>query len=80
MWADSLPPEPPGEALSSSEELKSVIRYIPSGEPGPCLEDAQLFLDYSSFVSSFSDLQIFESALWNSRKAREVEGSLFSTN
>ena len=53
LWADSLPPEPAGKPLVPSEELKSIIRYITSGELGPCLEDAQLFPDYSSFVSSF---------------------------
>ena len=51
--------------------------------PGPCPEAALLFLDCSSFVSAFPpfpDKQLFDFALWNSRKVKGAEWSLFPTN
>ena len=63
-------------ALVLTEELKNIVLYISCGGTCALPLAALLFLDGSPLVSAFPpflDKQLFESALWNSGKVREVE-------
>ena len=51
-------------------------------EPGPCPKSALLFIDCFSLVSAFPpfpDIQLFESAFWNSGNVMEAEGYSLQT-